>query len=296
MPFAREHARPLLGSVVLHAALLGLLVSAAVIWRPAPEPVTLAIEGTVVSVQDLPPSLRGARPRPQPPPPVIEPTPPPEPTVDPRPAEAVQAEAAARAADEARRQREAEAAEQRRAADERRIEEARAREVAAAEKRKADAAAKARTEADARRKADEEARRKAQAEAAERKAAQEQAARDAKLRSAREAELQRALAAEEEGEAFDRSGVVDEYRALLVQTIERNWKRPPSARAGLECTLNVTQATGGTVLDVRVGACNGDQAVRESITNAVYNSSPLPAPRDPRAFQRQLVIVFKPTE
>jgi colicin import membrane protein len=90
--------------------------------------------------------------------------------------------------------------------------------------------------------------------------------------------------------------VVDEYRAVLVQTIERNWIKPPSARTGLECTLYVTQAAGGTVLDVKLGACNGDAAVRESVANAVYRSSPLPAPRDPRAFQRQLVIVFKPTE
>jgi len=28
----------------------------------------------------------------------------------------------------------------------------------------------------------------------------------------------------------------------------------------------------------------------------VYRSSPLPAPRDPRAFERRLVMVFKPTE
>jgi colicin import membrane protein len=90
--------------------------------------------------------------------------------------------------------------------------------------------------------------------------------------------------------------VVDEYRMLLTQTIERNWIRPPSAQAGLECELDVTQATGGTVIDVRIGRCNGDQAVRESITNAVYRSSPLPAPPDPRAFQRKLKIVFKPRE
>jgi colicin import membrane protein len=93
-----------------------------------------------------------------------------------------------------------------------------------------------------------------------------------------------------------RSGVVDEYRAVLAQAIERNWIRPPSARAGLECTLFVTQATGGTVVDVKLGACNGDQTVRESIVNAVYRASPLPAPRDPRAFERRLEIVFKPTE
>jgi thymidine phosphorylase len=50
------------------------------------------------------------------------------------------------------------------------------------------------------------------------------------------------------------------------------------------------------VIDVKVGDCNGDAAVRESITNAVFRSSPLPPPRDPRAFERRLVIVFKPTE
>ena len=127
-------------------------------------------------------------------------------------------------------------------------------------------------------------------------AEQAQADREAKARAEREAELQRSLAAEEESAALARSGVMDEYRSLLVQTIERSWIRPPSARAGLECTLYVTQAPGGTVIDVKLGPCNGDQAVRESITNAVFRASPLPAPRDPRAFERRLEIVFKPTE
>jgi hypothetical protein len=50
------------------------------------------------------------------------------------------------------------------------------------------------------------------------------------------------------------------------------------------------------VLDVRIGSCNGDAAVRESITNAVFRASPLPPPSDPRAFARRLEIVFRPTE
>jgi len=108
--------------------------------------------------------------------------------------------------------------------------------------------------------------------------------------------LRRSLAAEEEASEVARSGVVDEYRRMLIAAIERNWNRPPSARAGLECTLHVSQAPGGTVIDVRVGDCNGDQAVRESITNAVFNASPLPPPPDARAFERRLEIVFKPTE
>ena len=41
---------------------------------------------------------------------------------------------------------------------------------------------------------------------------------------------------------------------------------------------------------------NGDEAARESIVTAVHRASPLPLPRDPRAFQRRLEIVFKPTE
>jgi colicin import membrane protein len=83
---------------------------------------------------------------------------------------------------------------------------------------------------------------------------------------------------------------------VLEQAIQRNWIRPPSARPGLKCTLYVSQAPGGTVIDVRLGACNGDEAVRDSITNAVFKASPLPAPRDPRAFQRDLEIVFTPED
>ena len=159
--------------------------------------------------------------------------------------------------------------------------------------RQAEAQRKAKAEATERRKAaDADAKRKQQDEA--------KAAQDAKVKAEREADLKRRLAAEaaeEEGAAaMARSGVVDEYRTLLSQAIERSWIRPPSAKAGLECTLHVSQAPGGTVVDVKLGACNGDQSVRESIVNAVYRASPLPAPRDPRAFERRLEIVFRPTE
>jgi colicin import membrane protein len=282
--FAREHARPLVGSALLHAVLLALLAAAAMNWRSHQEAVPLAIEGTVVQYENLPPSLRSGRQKaaPAPTPPAARPEPKPQPppsTVEEQPRPVAAEQRREEQAEKARAQREAQ------------------RAAAAEQKRRTDEAARARAAEESKRKAAEaETRRQAEAEAAKQKAASEQAALAAKARAARESELKRALAAEEEGEAVARSGVTDEYRALLVQAIERNWIRPPSARAGLECTLNVTQVTGGTVIDVRIGDCNGDQAVRESITNAVYKSSPLPAPRDPRAFQRQLVIVFKPTE
>jgi colicin import membrane protein len=83
---------------------------------------------------------------------------------------------------------------------------------------------------------------------------------------------------------------------MIEQAIVRNWNRPPSARAGLECTVKVAQTPSGTVLSVQIGQCNGDAAVKQSIEAAVIKASPLPMPPDPRVFDRNLVFVFKPSE
>ncbi len=299
--FFHEHLRPLAGSAALHLALVGVLGLAALRWSTSQPPVELAIEGYFVdgpvATKRLPDPRASAAPTTPAPavaPAVAEPPPPPKPVAEPPEERRVEDVAAAERAAEAARERKQveERAEAEREAQQ-------AKEHAAEQQRQAEAAERKRAaDAELKRKAAEDLERK-QAEAAEAKrkaAAQAQAERDTKLKAEREAALQRALAEEEEGAAVARSGVVDEYRALLVQTIERNWMRPPSARAGLQCTLYVTQAPGGTVVDVKLGACNGDQAVRESITTAVYRASPLPAPRDPRAFERRLEIVFKPTE
>lgn len=123
-----------------------------------------------------------------------------------------------------------------------------------------------------------------------------QAEADAKAQTTRESELRQQLEQEEgRNQAVD-AGLLNQYVALLNQRVERNWTKPPSAKQGLECEVKVTQATGGTVLSVTVGRCNGDAAVRQSIEAAVLRSSPLPAPPDPRLFDRNLTFVFKPVE
>jgi colicin import membrane protein len=292
--FAREHLRPLVGSAGLHLLLIAIVAGMALRWTKPQEPVQLAIEGVVVDAKDLPKSVRSGKaiPAPRPatvpeavPAPAKEALPPP---VEDTPArERAEAQAAERAREQRAQAEQLKAREQAAAIERRRQEQAEAQKTQAAEA--------------ARRKAEAEAERKkaaeAEAEAKRAREAQETAAREAKARAAREADLQRQLAAEEaEGLALARSGVKDEYRALLTQAIERNWIRPPSARAGLACTLYVNQAAGGTVVDVRLGTCNGDEAVRESIVNAVYRASPLPPPSDPRAFERRLEILFRPTE
>lgn len=290
--FVREHLRPLAGSAALHLLLIALIGGMALRWTTSQPPEQLAIEGVVVDSRDLPRSVREnrairephAEPAPRPVPKPATP-PPPDPAAEALEAERERAAEQQRQAD-ARREREAAEARERAEAAE---QQAR-REQAAADK----AAAKAAAEKAAAEKA---AKDKAAREKAEQAAASKAAAEEARARAAREAEVRRALEAEEEEMAATaRSGAQDEYRALLSQAIERNWLKPPSARAGLACTLYVTQVPGGAVTDVRLGACNGDEAVRESIVNAVYRASPLPPPRDPRAFERRLEIVFRPKE
>ncbi|MGE0188927.1 MAG: TonB C-terminal domain-containing protein [Steroidobacteraceae bacterium] len=123
-----------------------------------------------------------------------------------------------------------------------------------------------------------------------------QADADAKAQKALEAELSARMAAEEGRAAAVNSGLLNQYVALIQQKVMRNWNKPSTAKSGLECEVNVTQAAGGTVLSVSIGRCNGDQAVRTSIEAAVQRASPLPNPPDPRLFERNLLFIFKPTE
>jgi colicin import membrane protein len=265
-----DHWISLALSVLLHAALLAALVYGWLLFRhpTRPKP-TLAIEATVVDARALrevqhpapqPPAAVAAPPQP------VQPPPPPQPTP------------------EELAQREAERQEQRVQA---------AREEQAAERAAAEEAARVEEQrkADDRRKA--EAERKAQAERKVQEAAQAaQRAADAKEQSDLESELKRSLAAEEH---VARSGpALANWQAQITAKISRAWLRPPTARAGIECVLNVTQVPGGEVTKVSIGECNGDQAVRESIERAVYRASPLPPPPDPALFERDLKINFKP--
>jgi colicin import membrane protein len=169
-------------------------------------------------------------------------------------------------------------------------EEQQARERQEAE-RKAQAEADRQRKAETERKRVEEIQRKQQEEAERRKAAD-----DARDKQQRENDLRKQLEEEEGRSQAESAGLLNEYIALIEQRIVRNWNRPPSARPGLECRVRVVQTPGGTVLSVQIDQCNGDEAVRQSIEAAVMRSSPLPPPPDPRLFERNLLLVFKPEE
>lgn len=126
------------------------------------------------------------------------------------------------------------------------------------------------------------------------------AARDAAARETAERELQTALAEEAalvEGDrlaALRASGMAAQWGAAIRGRVQRAWIRPDTARSGIDCTVAVTQTPGGVVAAVEVRACNGDEAVRQSIEDAVRRASPLPAPPDPALFEREILLRFKP--
>jgi colicin import membrane protein len=140
-----------------------------------------------------------------------------------------------------------------------------------------------------------------QAEEAKRAAALKQAeeakrAADSKAKAEREAELRRQLADEEHVNAVTTGPLRDQYIARLQSRIQNAWIRPPSARVGLDCLVQVTQVPGGEVTAAQVTQCNGDAVTRESIENAVYRASPLPMPSDPALFSRTFAFHFHPDQ
>jgi colicin import membrane protein len=250
-------------SVLLHGALLAALVWGWLLFRRPPRPApTLAIEATVVDAR----TMRGAA-QPQ----RETPAPPPQPQPEPQEALGPPQPTAQELAQREQERRQAEEA------------------AAAAEKQAAEE--QAAKDAEARRKA--EAALAAQAQA-QKRAAEQQRQAEAQEEREREEDLQRSLAAETESSTARAGPALANWEAQIAAKITRAWLRPPTARPGIECMLNVTQVPGGEVTQVTIGECNADEAVRESIEAAVYRASPLPPPPDPALFDRNLKIDFKP--
>jgi colicin import membrane protein len=265
-------------SVLLHGVLAAALVYGWMMFREQRRPIpTPPIQASVIDAK----TLRGMeQPAPQP---AAAPQPVPAEDVGPPPP-----------SPEERRQREAEerAAAEKAAADKAAADKAAAVQAAAAKA----AAEKAAAERAAAEKvaAQKLAAQKAAADKAAAKAAAERARQDEEDRREREADLKRSLAAEEHAAAARNGAALANWESLIAAKITRAWLRPPTAKAGIDCMLNVTQVPGGEVTQVSIGQCNGDPAVRESIEAAVYRASPLPPPPDPSLFDRNLKIEFKP--
>ncbi len=284
-------------SVLLHTALIGALVYG---WwsfrhRSPAEPPTLAINATVVSSNALngggapkrlpqtpqlttvppptPPALaqddQTVMPLPQSSSASAQPQiPPPKPVDQPPPEDAQKQAQEEQAEAKAEAERKAKAAEEaKKRAEQERLAEAKHKE----EERKAEQERRAEQ---ARR--DEEARR----------------AKEAQELAANQADIQQSVA-DEERDLSARSGpAMASWKQLIEARIHQAWIQPPTVRAGLDCTLTVTQVPGGEITAVKMDSCNGDAAVQQSIEDAAYRASPLPPPPDPSLFVRELTIHF----
>ena len=248
---------PVFFAGLLHAGILAAMIFVLDFSRPAHPAVPLAITGTLVTEAEL-----------------RRPPPDPEPEPDTSEQERIEAE-------ERKRQEDI------------RIEQQR---ISRLKKREQEEAAekKRRRETELQRQRDEAERKRL--EDVERQRAENERQRREAEEAERQRQFDREIAEEEKRLEAMNSGALARYLYAIRQGIQRNWVRPPSAKAGLECVVTVRQLPGGEVVGVTIGQCNGDAAVQRSIEAAVFKASPLPEPENPALFDRNLRITFKPEQ
>lgn len=96
----------------------------------------------------------------------------------------------------------------------------------------------------------------------------------------------------------EQQGIVDKYKALIVQSISQHWIVPEHLTKDLACQLAIRVAPGGNVLGVKLVKSSGDPILDRSAIAAVYKASPLPVPADTRIFDkfRDLRLTVRPDE
>lgn len=186
----------------------------------------------------------------------------------------------------------------------------------AQEKREREAAEKKRRLAQQKKQAEkkrqEEAARKKKAEEKallekaqlERQRQREEQQRREEERRQQEMESQFSDALEQEDEFLQAEIAAEQaqsYVALISSRIEQNWSRPPSARKGMTCELQLQLVPTGKVVNVSVVKSSGNSAFDRSAEQAVKKAEQFPELKNmpPEVFERyfrQLRLVFNPKD
>jgi len=273
--------RAVAAALAVHVLMVALIVIGTMDWQPfrQPQPTHIAIEAVIVDTSEIKKQRDEAR--------------------------------RAQDMEDRRRQREELLRQQREreAAQKQQAEEAAARrelELEAQRKREAqDRLMKLRQQRE--RKMEEERQKalrvlneiKRQREEAERNRKQEQE-RLKQIQDIRERERQEDLERQalEQRRAQDfRAGQLaterEAYVATIASIVTGNWLRPPTARAGLRCRVQVIQIPGGEIISSSlVGRCNGDEATQRSILAAVERTGSLPYRGFEDVFTREIEFIF----
>jgi|SRR3990167_1665097 len=93
-------------------------------------------------------------------------------------------------------------------------------------------------------------------------------------------------------------GVIDKYKALILQSISQHWLVPPHADKSMFSELLIHLAPSGMVLDVQLVKSSGDSALDRSARAAIFKASPLPVPDNADEFApfRQFVLKVRPKD
>lgn len=81
------------------------------------------------------------------------------------------------------------------------------------------------------------------------------------------------------------AGIVNKYRALILQKISENWIVPPQVNRKLSTELLIELNAQGKVLAVKIMHSSGDIALDTSARAAVLKASPLPLPAEKKLAQ-----------
>jgi colicin import membrane protein len=252
-------------AALFHVLTFGGLVVAIDFSRPVYPAVPLAINATLVVESELPPPPRKKEPEPEPEPDTSE-------------EDRLRAE-------EAKRQADMRAEQERIRLEQETDRKRREAEEAERKRRREEEVERLRAEAERKRLEDLERQR------LENQRLRQQAEEDEMERQRRSE-----LADEEQRLAALSADDKSRWAYAIRQQITRNFIRPASAPENLECIVNVKQLPGGQVVNVEIGRCNGDAAVRRAIEAAVNKASPLPSPDNPAVFERDLRFIFKPEQ
>lgn len=123
----------------------------------------------------------------------------------------------------------------------------------------------------------------------------------ARINQLQQSLLDQQLAQEQKQLAAQRAqqlqGVVDEYVAKIRQAVEQNWL-PPIGMNQVTCVVYVLLAPKGVVISAKVIDSSGNKAFDNSAVTAVFKTSPLPVPSDPKLFNRfrELRLTMSPKD
>ena len=280
-------SRAVAGAITVHVLMLALIVVGTMDWKPfrQPEQVAIAIEAVIVDTSEIKRQRDEAR-----------------------RAQEMQDRRQQRAA-ELERQREREAEQKRQAEEEaarrpRELEVQRKREAEDRlkqlrldrERKLEDERLRQQQQLDEIRRQREQAERQRQLEEERLKQLEQERQRkvEDEARKQREAlEAQRTAEQERAFRAGQQATLREQYVATIAAVVTDNWLRPPTAQAGLRCTVRVVQIPGGEVISSSlVGRCNGDEATRRSILAAVDRTGVLPYRGFEDVFQREIEFIF----